>query len=74
MFGLVCLLYSNCKKMNKNHVLGIVRHVLAGIGVWLSTTGLIDESAWEALGGAVMTLVGVIWSVVSPEKKGETNE
>lgn len=60
--------------MNKSQVLGIVRHLLAGIGVWLSTTGLVDESTWEAVGGAVITLVGVVWSVASPEKKGGTNE
>ena len=49
--------------MKKEQALGIVRHTLTFLGGLLITKGLIDESMAQELSGAVLTLVGGIWSV-----------
>lgn len=53
-------------------ILGIVRHVLTGAGSILVTKGLADSGTVEAGVGAVITLAGLIWSVV--HKKGVENK
>jgi len=50
--------------MNKEQVLGIVRHALTFIGGVLVTKGLIDESTLTEVIGGVITLTGAIWSIV----------
>ena len=50
--------------MNKEKVLGIVRHLLAFAGGVLITQGVIDDALFTELFGAAMTLIGGIWSVV----------
>lgn len=54
--------------MNKEQVLGIVRHVLTFIGGILLTKGVIDESALSEVIGGVITLTGTIWSIVEKNK------
>ena len=49
--------------MNKEQVLGIVRHVLTTVGGILIANGLIDDGSLTEIIGSVITLVGVIWSV-----------
>jgi hypothetical protein len=39
-----------------------VRHLLAGVGVWLMAEG-VDPGAWDAVIGAIVTLVSFAWSV-----------
>lgn len=51
--------------MNKEKVLGIVRHLLTFAGGVLITQGVIDDALFTELFGAAMTLIGGIWSVVS---------
>lgn len=51
--------------MNKEQVLGIVRHLLTFVGGIVITKGLLDEALYTELVGGVMTLVGTIWSIVS---------
>lgn len=51
--------------MKKEQALGIVRHTLTFLGGLLITKGLVDESMVQELSGAVMTLVGGIWSVIA---------
>ena len=51
--------------MNKEQVLGIVRHALTTIGGILIANGLIDNGSVTEIAGSVITLVGVIWSVVA---------
>ena len=48
----------------KEKTLGIVRHALTFIGGVLVMQGIIDEALYTELFGAVMTLVGGIWSVI----------
>ena len=51
--------------MNKEKVLGIVRHTLTFIGGILVMQGVIDDALFTELFGAAMTLAGGIWSVLS---------
>lgn len=50
--------------MKKEQALGIVRHTLTFLGGLLITKGLVDESMVQELSGAILTLVGGIWSIV----------
>lgn len=44
-------------------VLGIVRHVLTFGGGMLTAQGWGEASDWDQIIGAILTLVGVAWSV-----------
>jgi hypothetical protein len=44
-------------------ILGVVRHLLTFGAGYLVARGFIDESTAEALVGAVLTLIGVGWSI-----------
>lgn len=54
--------------MNKEQVLGIVRHSLTFIGGLLVMKGLVDESTVSEIIGGVITLTGTIWSIVEKNK------
>lgn len=51
--------------MNKDQILGLVRHILTFIGGFLITKGVIDESTSIEAIGAITTLIGSAWSVLS---------
>jgi len=55
--------------MNKQQILGVVRHVLTFGGGFLIAKGKIDAVGLENIIGAVIALAGGIWSAVAPEKK-----
>lgn len=50
--------------MKKEIVLGIIRHTLTFVGGVLIMKGLIEEGLVQEITGAVITLVGGIWSVL----------
>jgi len=50
--------------MNKEQVLGIIRHALTFIGGVLIIKGLSSEAQVSETIGAIMTAVGFIWSVI----------
>ena len=50
--------------MNKEQVLGIIRHTLTFVGGVLVIKGLSSEAAVSETIGAVMTAVGLLWSVI----------
>lgn len=52
-------------KMNKDQILGLVRHILTFGGGLAVAKGLLDDTQTTELIGAVITLIGSIWSVVS---------
>jgi hypothetical protein len=54
--------------MNKEQVLGIVRHGLTFFGGVLLTKGLVDEQMWSEISGSLITLIGGIWSIVIKSK------
>jgi hypothetical protein len=51
--------------MNKEQVLGLVRHILTFAGGIILTKGLIDESLYAELVGGITTLIGTVWSVLN---------
>jgi hypothetical protein len=46
-------------------VLGILRHLFTFVGGFIVTKGFIDESLYLELSGALLTLIGGVWSVLS---------
>jgi hypothetical protein len=46
-------------------VLGILRHAFTFIGGLVIAKGYIDESLYVELSGALLTLIGGVWSVLS---------
>jgi hypothetical protein len=54
--------------MNKEQVMGLVRHGLTFIGGIVLSKGLIEESTLAEIIGAISTLIGSIWSLVVKAK------
>lgn len=54
--------------MNKDQVMGLVRHGLTFIGGIVLTKGLVDESTLTEIIGAISTLIGSIWSIIDKTK------
>jgi hypothetical protein len=54
--------------MNKEQVMGIVRHVLTFVGGAIVAKGLTTDAIMVELTGAAMTAIGAIWSIVSKIK------
>jgi hypothetical protein len=55
--------------MNKDTVLGIVRHVLTFGGGFLITKGVADAGEVTELVGALAAVIGVVWSILSKRSK-----
>lgn len=49
--------------MNREQILGIIRHVLTAIGAILVIKGYSDEATITMIVGAVMAAVSGIWSI-----------
>ena len=54
--------------MNQDQLLGLVRHTITFIGGILVAKGLATEAVSQELIGAVVTLAGAVWSIVSKKK------
>ena len=52
----------------KDQILGLIRHTLTFVGGALVAKGLVDDVAFQEILGAVMTLVGTTWSILSKKK------
>ena len=50
--------------MNKEQVLGVLRHSLTFLGGILVAKGLVDDAMVSELSRALITLVGGLWSVL----------
>jgi len=57
--------------MNKTQILGLVRHLLTFGSGFLIAKGKLDITGAETIIGAVLALIGGVWSVIAPEKKSE---
>jgi len=55
-------------KLTKDQVFGIIRHTMTFVGGILLAKGLVDEGFMAEVSGAILTLVGSIWSVVEKNK------
>jgi hypothetical protein len=53
-------------------ILGIARHLLTFGAGYLVAQGILDESSAEAIVGAVLTLIGVGWSVYDKQTRTQT--
>jgi hypothetical protein len=49
--------------MNKEKILGIVRHTLTFVGGILIMKGIVDETIVTEIVGGVVALAGTIWSI-----------
>jgi hypothetical protein len=54
--------------LTKDQILGLFRHVVTFAGGILVARGKLDPAAVESIVGALVTLVGVFFSMASPEK------
>jgi hypothetical protein len=52
-------------KLTQEQVSGLIRHSLTFVGGILVMKGIVDEPVWAEISGAVLTLVGGIWSITS---------
>lgn len=50
-------------------ILGLIRHILTFAGGIFASKGYIDGSEVEGVVGAVVTLVGVVWSALAKSDK-----
>lgn len=57
--------------MNKQQILGIIRHFFTFVGGVLVLKGYIDEGLVEQIAGGLVTLIGTIWSVFTKNGNGE---
>jgi hypothetical protein len=55
-------------KLTQEQVLGIIRHILTFGGGILVTKGLLDEGMVAEISGAVITLIGAVWSIIEKSK------
>lgn len=55
--------------MNKDVVLGVVRHLLTFGGGYVAAKGIVDQALVNEGIGAIMTLIGLAWSVSTNKKK-----
>jgi hypothetical protein len=50
--------------MNKEQIMGLVRHGLTFIGGIILSKGIIEESTLAEIIGAISTLIGSVWSII----------
>ena len=55
--------------MNKERILGLIRHVLTFGGGIVVSQGYLDEATATQVIGALVTIAGAVWSFVAPEKQ-----
>ena len=51
--------------MNREMILGIVRHAMTVAGGFLVAKGYVEAGMVEQVAGAVVTVVGVVWSILA---------
>jgi hypothetical protein len=54
--------------MNKEQVIGIIRHGLTFVGGVLVLKGYTDDASYMALSGLISTVIGSIWSIIDKAK------
>jgi len=54
--------------MNKEMILGLVRHALTFLGGFFVLKGWVSEAISQEVIGGVMSLVGTLWSVFSKKE------
>ena len=54
--------------MNKDTILGVIRHALTFGGGLLVARGLVDSGQAAELAGALVSIIGVTWSIIAKRK------
>ena len=49
-------------------IMGIIRHVLTAFGGGLVANGTITDGDFQAGLGAILTIAGIVWSVISKKQ------
>lgn len=60
--------------LNQDQFLGFLRHLVTFVGGILVARGKLDPAAVETIGGAVVTLIGFLFSAMTPEKRKTESE
>lgn len=55
--------------MKMDTILGFVRHVLTFGGGYLASANIIEASQVDVAVGAIITLVGVVWSAIDKKDR-----
>lgn len=55
--------------MNKDIILGLLRHSLTFLGGMIVAKGIADQGQVADLIGGLMTMVGAIWSIMAKKKQ-----
>ncbi len=55
--------------MNKQQALGVIRHVLTIAGGFAIAKGLGSEESIGEIVGALLVVIGGVWSIITPEKQ-----
>lgn len=58
----------------KEPILGLIRHALTTLGGIFAAKGTIGENEVEVVAGAIVVLVGFVWSLISKKKPAEVTE
>lgn len=59
---LINLLIKLLSNMFNDKITGLLRHILTFVGGYLVTAGIIDEAMLTEVVGAIITIVGFVWS------------
>jgi len=51
--------------MNKEQILGLIRHTLTFVGGIIIAQGIANESLTADIIGGIMTVIGSVWSIFS---------
>ena len=55
--------------LTQEQIFGIIRHALTAMGGALVAKGVIDEAGLTEAVGALVTLIGVVWSAKSKKEE-----
>lgn len=55
--------------MNKDTILGVIRHILTFGGGYLVTKGFTDAATSDQIIGGVTALIGVVWSILDKKNR-----
>lgn len=60
------------KKLSQEQIFGIIRHVLTFTGGILVIKGVATDAVTNEIIGSTMSLIGLVWSVVSKKTPTDT--
>jgi hypothetical protein len=55
--------------MHKEQSLGLIRHILTIFGGYAVGRGYVDDNTAIEITGGIASIIGVVWSILSPDKR-----